>query len=610
MHTPKIAGSTFPFSSAALKRSWLALVAGTLMPCATWAQSAPSGAVYLKHSTFTIPIEVAPDKKDMIRELYLFVSTDRGRTWQKIQTAKPTDQSFTFRAQTDGEYWFTLAYVDKNDKMEPRDIRTEPPGLQVVVDKTPPSIAIETERDGDAIAMNWRVAEPQPDLNSLKIEVKADGESDWREVPIRKALEGEMTIPVDPGKNYLVRASMADRAGNVAEMTEQASVDGVASKPSPRKLEIEENGFRLPPPPSMDKSEPQPSFAVDADRSAPPSAARTIPTASTEREVAKSETPAPVMAEEMRPTPAMEDSFSPPAQPTVRQAFSPSVAQQQAQPAVFERAKPAQPASWPHMHANAVSNESHWMSAYATASRIPIASTQEQIQPAAATMPEPAAPSPSPKAHLSSSPRIEVNYSVRGAGPAGVGKVELWYTTDNGETWKLYGEDPDKTAPFEVVLPSEGRYGLQVVVTSLAGLGQRPPRPQDKPQLIIEVDSTPPTAELYQPLPDTQGGKDRLWLHWSSTDKHLADNPVSLYYAIEPNGELYPIQTDLPAEGRYSWQVPKNIPYQVYLVLIARDMANNIAKAVTPEPVVVDLSQPEAEVIGVVALPDENTSTR
>lgn len=270
--------------------------------------------------------------------------------------------------------------------------------------------------------------------------------------------------------------------------------------------------------------------------------------------------------------------------------------------------RPAIPAGWANDSGQVVTNAAapangHWMAAYA--SRIPIASTREEVQRTAAAVPEPA-PQTAPKPLLSSSPRIEVNYAVRGAGPAGIGKVELWYTQDNGETWKLFGEDPDKTPPFEVELPSEGRYGLQVVVSSLAGLGQRPPRPGDVPQLVIEVDSTAPTGELYQPIPDTQSGKDRLWLHWSATDKHLPPNPVSLYYATEPNGDLYEIVTGLPAEGRYSWQVPKDIPYQVYLVMITKDMANNVSRAVTPEPVVVDLSQPEAEVIGVVAVPDEN----
>lgn len=621
MHTPKVAGNTFPLSRAALKRSWYALVAGALLPCAAWAQSARNdGAVYLKQSTFKIPIHVAADKKDLIKELFLYVSTDRGATWRRIQTAKPTDQSFTFRAQTDGEYWFSLAYVDQNDKTEPSDVRTHPPDLQVVIDKTPPAITVDSQRQGDTLAMSWRVDDSRPDLDSLKLEVQEEGSSSWKEVPIRKAIEGTAEFAADPAKSYTVRATITDRAGNKAEKGVSVPATAVADAPSPRKLKFEEDGFSVPPAPTTTTAQ-KPAYTADVpERSAPPSAVRSIPTApEMEESPSFAETTAPerppvngftMPEEESADIPATSESFSQPVRQIPqgmprRPALPPVVQQQPVRSAEFQATPTPPRTNWSSANVQPAVGEAQWMSAYGSANRIPIASTQEQVQPASAVVAEPA-PAPIPKPHLSSSPRIEVNYSVKGAGPAGVGKVELWYTQDDGKSWKLYGEDADKTAPFEVVLPSEGRFGLQVIVTSLAGLGQRPPRPNDPPQLVIEVDSTAPTAELYQPVPDTQNGKDRLWLSWSASDNHLPPDPVSLYYAVEPNGELFPIATNLPAEGRYSWQVPKEIPYQVYLVLVAEDLAHNVSKAVSSKPTVVDLSQPEAEVIGVVALPEDN----
>ena len=46
--------------------------------------------------------------------LLLWYSTDQGRTWD-VQVLSPKKKSIKFRAETDGEYWFALTYVDRND---------------------------------------------------------------------------------------------------------------------------------------------------------------------------------------------------------------------------------------------------------------------------------------------------------------------------------------------------------------------------------------------------------------------------------------------------------------------------------------------------------------
>jgi hypothetical protein len=182
----------------------------------------------------------------------------------------------------------------------------------------------------------------------------------------------------------------------------------------------------------------------------------------------------------------------------------------------------------------------------------------------------------------------------------------MFYTKDNGVSWHLLGEDPDRTPPFEVDLPGEGRYGLGVVVTSPAGNGQRPPQAGDEPLIQVEVDTTAPEAELMRPVPDPQSPHEALLIGWSARDAHLSDRPVRLSYAVSPDGPWETISTDLPPEGQYRWQVPPRTPSEVFLKLSVVDMCNNEA-ATTPVPVLVDLSQPEAEVIGIAILPEPET---
>ena len=184
-----------------------------------------------------------------------------------------------------------------------------------------------------------------------------------------------------------------------------------------------------------------------------------------------------------------------------------------------------------------------------------------------------------------------------------MGKVELYYTKDNGVQWHLLGEDADRTPPFEVELPGEGRYGLQIVVTSPAGNGQRPPQAGEAPTIQVEVDTTAPEADFYRTVPDPESN-DALLIRWAARDSHLPGQPVRLYYSETLEGPWEQIATDLPASGSYSWHVPPRTPYQVYLKMVILDMCHNESAAVTPEPVLVDLSKPEAEVIGIAILPE------
>lgn len=68
-------------------------------------------------------------------------------------------------------------------------------------------------------------------------------------------------------------------------------------------------------------------------------------------------------------------------------------------------------------------------------------------------------------------------------------------------------------------------------------------------------------------------------------------------------GPWHPIAVNLPNTGRHSWQLPDQLPVQVYLRIRARDCAGNEGIATTPEPQLVDLSQPEGRLITVTGSP-------
>jgi len=78
---------------------------------------------------FTIPFEIE-ESANSIREIELFVSKDRGRRWTSVARKPVESKKFTFRADTDGEYWFALRTAGPGGNMAPI---SGPPELRVLV---------------------------------------------------------------------------------------------------------------------------------------------------------------------------------------------------------------------------------------------------------------------------------------------------------------------------------------------------------------------------------------------------------------------------------------------------------------------------------------------
>jgi hypothetical protein len=207
-------------------------------------------------------------------------------------------------------------------------------------------------------------------------------------------------------------------------------------------------------------------------------------------------------------------------------------------------------------------------------------------------------------------PAVVLEYQLDKVGPSGIGSVDLWMTQTDGQTWTRWAEDPEVKGLTSggkyqrtVELPGEGVYGFRLVVKSRAGRGRPAPSSGDPPEIRIEVDTTQPVAQLFEPIPDPKQ-RDALLLRWTAKDRNLSAKPITLEYAARPDGEWHEIVKDLPntPEG-YSWQVPPNIPVSVYLRLRVRDEAGNEGVAVTSEPQLVDLSEPEGHLLTATATP-------
>src|SRR5436190_15296454 len=105
----------------------------------------------IRDNRFEIPIRIDETRRNDIKALELYVSTDQGKTWNQAGLAKPDDKAFAFQAQTDGEYWFSVAIVDLQNRREPRQPNLGPIGQKVLVDTQRPNVKLRADRQGEIV---------------------------------------------------------------------------------------------------------------------------------------------------------------------------------------------------------------------------------------------------------------------------------------------------------------------------------------------------------------------------------------------------------------------------------------------------------------------------
>jgi hypothetical protein len=195
-------------------------------------------------------------------------------------------------------------------------------------------------------------------------------------------------------------------------------------------------------------------------------------------------------------------------------------------------------------------------------------------------------------------PNTVLEYRIDQVGPSGVGKVEVWMTSDEGHNWQKLCEDPDKRSPVEFRLPGEGLFGLCLVVTNGLGVGDPPPGKGTAPDYWIEVDMTKPTAQLLSARPGMNEDAGTIFVTWTATDRNLGPEPIDLYYSLQKEGPWQPIARGLKNDGAYRWRAPLEVGSTFYIRLMATDRAGNTTVCDSPQPVLLDMSHPKAVVTG------------
>jgi hypothetical protein len=537
----------------------LLILAGlTCAPVSAFAAALPN-PISTNKTRFRIPFKIEPAALQRLnaRELQLHVSRDGGVTWELAQTLPPDEARFEYQAAGDGEYWFAVKTLDGRNQLHPPVGRYET-GLIVQVDTTAPLLELSLQQLAPGrVQLTWNAADAHLDLNTLKIEYQQPGSAEWESVDVTPKAAGHVAWNVSQQGQVKVRGSVADNASNVGRGQTQTQI--------------------------IQTGDPVPK----------PKPGRRVPIAGLEQHRE------PVTAE--RP----EDEETPmvSSMPGAR----------------MPKPRQAPPAEAPDDYRGPIITPFSSGNHGGTASNQAVPLNERMVTDNARSRPEiakdrwgdpedtpPAAPrNPMPRTgtqhRIVNSRRFQVGYTIDDVGPSGIGAVEMFITQDDGRKWWKYGDDPDRRSPFDVEVPQDGEYGFAIRVRSGVGLTNDPPLPGEPPAIVVAVDQTPPTVELLSAQQGQGANSNRVQVRWKIADDHLATKPVAVYYSASRSGPWEAVSGWTEDAGSFEWPVAQGTPPQMYIRVVARDVAGNTSKAESPQPVLVDLARPTARIVDVEA---------
>lgn len=131
---------------------------------------------------FRLPKPATPDAAAVRVELN--VSQDFGLTWSVAGQATPTDRSIAYRADADGEYWFRIRAIDRENRAR----GGEGPDLRVLVDAAAPRLAGRVWKGADGeIICRYAAADDSIAIDAIRFTYRiADG--DWKTIAAEPVL--------------------------------------------------------------------------------------------------------------------------------------------------------------------------------------------------------------------------------------------------------------------------------------------------------------------------------------------------------------------------------------------------------------------------------------
>lgn len=595
-----------------------------------------STATVINSRRFSIPFTVDASGTEAAKIQLLVARPAGALSWQLQEEADPTAEQFHFHAPADGVYYFTTRTIDVLGR--PHSTGNV---LEVRIDTTGPEIRLEAEADDSGrIDVRYEILDASA-VKEVHLQYMTDRDRVWTPLETRPAsLRGELAFTA-PGawQQASVHVTVVDAAGN-----QQQSQQMIAR---PRIAVLAEHRFAAATVPGAPSTQPVPyrtattapePFApppTEASQDSSTGLGLTAPAQSLPQGInpgalaphAASEAPSPEVA-----SPAVVPwnalPTAPPAQAgprprTPTEAMRPlDNSPMRRAPAVPSgtTATPAPPATVSTLPAAGMPAEVIKLDG--SVEEIPLPAGVEKDPAALPYAAERATPNPvtldprTPR-RFSNSPRFSLEYELEAIGSGGVEEVELWGTTDGGQTWKRWGADPDRQSPFDIETQGAGTYAFRIVVLSRSGLASPRPLSGDPADLAITVDPIGPEVKITGAQYGEGDRVGSLVIRYACNDAHLVPRPIALAFSESLEGPWTTIASGLRNEGVYVWPADPQLPRQFYLRIDATDEAGNVGSYILDQPIDAQGLAPRARIRGFQSItggaasnPGEQTATR
>lgn len=624
-----------------------------------------------RQNVFSIPFQVAQGASgpNAPAEVQLYLSTDHGQSWRLAKRVPPKEGKFTFRAASDGEYWFGMRTVGANGLF--LDNQPLTPGLRVMVDTIAPTLEVRGNRGkAGEVELHWQIADPALDARTLKLEYQGAHDAAWRPLsiggmqpgPLPGSAVGSASFWNGQGVGIVsIRAEVSDIAGNRTVTQTKIALDEPAADASVAKapnatptnpvVPQDPTGYQNPPAQQQSPqfNQQQSSSAGLANQSQNPFQQTQNPFQQRPSANPNQTSGLPNWQNASTPVNPSNPAGNQPAAPgysggptgiPFTGAENPANASAANGDDVFLSQPPtAQP--WPADRvAQAPLEKSGPLSAQGEryfSQRPPGADEQGAFgyqPPVQQNYPQQTYPN-SPYQNVSQPRESTPTYPItntpsplpfelpRGAKLRMVNSssFELQYDVSAVEAGsiakvELWGTlDGGKSwSLFGEDLDKQSPVPADVKRDGIYGFsivvhannGKSSPTPQ--PGANPEV-----WVGVDQTLPNgillaAESGENDINIRWTSTDAFPAAKPVTLSYSATPNGPWTAISTAQAEQGAYTWQPGREVPELVFIQLQVTDEAGNISTTVSQQNVALPHHRPQGRILNVQPAPPRDPS--
>ena len=508
-------------------------------------------------------------------EIQLEFSENGGKSWSLYSSGDVRTKQFHFQAKVDGEYQFRLKTLDSQGR------RFDNPGepLRVVVDTTKPEAKLMVDIDQRGVMQaEFEIADAALDPSSIQLAYQTETMSQWREIPVESSPgrspsgwmgSGSWSIPSGT-RQLVVRLTARDKAGNPIEITRLPQLPRSASA----------NG-------SLQMASGKTQDARNASRSA-----ATAPIGSGLPELPldsfpKVEVLGGTRLENTGRAAASENQLATRSDPRTNKLPVRTLSDEE-----YEQLKSKNPISLTTKR----TERSLLLQEDIIQSAAPSASLE--IEPKATRIPGQSTFHRDIKRLYSNSKAFSLDYNIDNDPDAPISVVELWGTSDEGQTWQMWGQDPDRASPFDIEVETEGLFGFRMVIVGTNGLASNRPRNGDNADAWIHVDIEPPQAKIVSALYGKGKESGSMIIEYSANDEFFPDRPITLSYSQTPTGPWSTIASGVRNNGRYVWPADPSLPTSIYLKIEAYDAAGNVCVNQLNLPIDVEGIAPRGRIQG------------